>query len=205
MKIAEHTYLVTAILPDRVGILRDVTGAVFNSGGNLTDLRQMIVGGVFLVSCVAQFVEKDFPVPDKLRETIIKSLPEKDAVVSVIPYASSFDTDVPVKGERYVASVSGPDRPGRVHLIAATFAANGVNVEDWRHDLSDSNHALTIGIVRIPPECDVAKLKKELAEKLSPFNLAANLCHENIFKATNEVGPISSLLGRDIEVEAEHA
>ena len=194
MKIAEHTFLITVMLPDRVGILRDVTGVVFKHGGNLTDLRQMVIGGVFSLSCVAEFTDAEKPEAGVLRETILAQLPESDVIVAVMPCAADSFSEPAVEGERYVASISGPDRPGRVYTIAKIFAASGVNVEDWRHDLSDINRALTIGIVRVPTGCDVAKLQKELADKLSPFDLATSLRHENIFRATNEVGPISALL-----------
>ncbi|MBQ6102747.1 MAG: ACT domain-containing protein, partial [Kiritimatiellae bacterium] len=97
-------------------------------------------------------------------------------------------------GERYVASVMGPDRPGRIHEIARIFADAGVNVEDWRHDFSDPERTLTVGIVTVPASCDVAALQKKLADTLGPTGLATSLRHENIFRATNEVGPIRNLL-----------
>ena len=97
-------------------------------------------------------------------------------------------------GERYVASVMGPDRPGRIHEIARIFADAGVNVEDWRHDFSDPARTLTVGIVTVPPSCDVTALQKTLADTLGPTGLATSLRHENIFRATNEVGPIRNLL-----------
>lgn len=187
-----NTYLITAVLPDRVGILRDVTGVIFKQGGNLTDLRQMIMGGVFSLSCVAEF-ESCHDVA-ALRSAILAGLPEKDANVIVIPCALHSSDNSPVAGERYAAAVSGPDRPGRVHMIAKIFASHGVNVEDWRHDLSDPNRALTIGLVRVPAGCDVQKLQSELAADMAKFNMVASLRHENIFRATNEVGPIDALL-----------
>ena len=192
MDDTDKTFLITAMLPDRVGILRDITGVIFLQGGNLTDLRQTIIGGVFSLSCVAEF--KGAPDPAKLRAAIAADLPEKDAQVCTMPCAAAtFDAPSAV-GERYVAAVSGPDRPGRVHAIAEIFAAHGVNVEDWRHDLSDRDHALTIGIVTVPDACDVRRLQHELSGKLEPFGMAVSLRHENIFRATNEVGPIDALM-----------
>ena len=43
MDDTDKTFLITAMLPDRVGILRDITGVIFLQGGNLTDLRQTII------------------------------------------------------------------------------------------------------------------------------------------------------------------
>ena len=188
----DKTFLITAMLPDRVGILRDITGVIFLQGGNLTDLRQTIIGGVFSLSCVAEFTGA--PDPARRCAAIAADRPEKDAQISVMPCAAATFDSPPAAGERYVAAVSGPDRPGRVHAIAEIFAANGVNVEDWRHDLSNRDRALTIGIVTVPDACDVRRLQRELSDKLAPFGMAVSLRHENIFRATNEVGPIDALM-----------
>ena len=178
-------FLVTTALPDRVGILRDVTGALFARGANFTDLRQTVIGGVFTLSAIAEF---EAPAdPDSLVAAVRAALPERDACVDVRPCApvarrasdgtgrsalsiTRLSSGAAPAGERYVASVMGPDRPGRIHEIARIFADAGVNVEDWRHDFSDPERTLTIGIVTVPPSCDVPG-------------------------ATNEVGPIRTLLG----------
>ena len=203
-------FLVTVALPDRVGILRDVTGALFALGANFTDLRQTVVGGIFTLSAVAEF---EAPAdPGALVAAVRAALPEKDACVDVRPCAPrpapaaagaraslsigrvSSSAGAAAAGERYVASVMGPDRPGRIHEIARIFADAGVNVEDWRHDFADPARTLTIGIVTVPPSCDVAVLQRTLADTLGPTGLATSLRHENIFRATNEVGPIRTLL-----------
>ena len=57
-----------------------------------------------------------------------------------------------------------------------------------------AERTLTVGIVTVPPDCDVAALQRSLADALGPTGLATSLRHENIFRATNEVGPIRNLL-----------
>ena len=195
-------FLVTAVLPDRVGILRDVSGALFQAGANLTDLRQTVVGGVFTLVAIAEFPPEgprvreaewlDYDVETRIQLAVRAALPDKVARVFAQPCAA-HDAP-PAAGERYVASVVGPDRPGRIHEIARIFADAGVNAEDWRHDFSDPEHTLTVGIVTVPPSCDVTALQKALADTLGPTGLATSLRHENIFRATNEVGPIRTLL-----------
>lgn len=195
-------FLVTAVLPDRVGILRDVTGALFNSGANLTDLRQTVVGGVYTLVAIAEFPPDgprarepewlDYDVETRIQLAVRAALPDKVARVFAQPCAA-HDAP-PAAGERYVVSVVGPDRPGRVHEIARILADAGVNAEDWRHDFSDPERTLTVGIVTVPPSCDVTALQKSLADALGPTGLATSLRHENIFRATNEVGPIRNLL-----------
>lgn len=194
-------FLVTTALPDRVGILRDVTGALYALGANFTDLRQTVVGGIFTLSAIAEF---EAPAdPAALAGAVRAALPEKDACVDVRPCAAPAShvamrierTSAPrAAGERYVVSVTGPDSPGRIHRIAKVFAAHGANVEDWRHDLSDPARTLTIGVVTIPASADLAALRAALDAELAPLGLSTSLLHENIFRATNEVGPISVLL-----------
>ena len=194
-------FLVTTALPDRVGILRDVTGALYALGANFTDLRQTVVGGIFTLSAIAEF---EAPAdPAALAAAVRAALPEKDACVDVRPCAAPAShvamrierTSAPrPSGERYVVSVTGPDSPGRIHRIAKVFAAHGANVEDWRHDLSDPARTLTIGVVTIPASADLAALRAALDAELAPLGLSTSLLHENIFRATNEVGPISVLL-----------
>ena len=195
-------FLVTTALPDRVGILRDVTGALYALGANFTDLRQTVVGGIFTLSAIAEF---ETPADAAaLAAAVRAALPEQDACVDFRPCAAPAShvamrierTSAPrTAGERYVVSVTGPDSPGRIHRIAKVFAAHGANVEDWRHDLSDPVRTLTIGVVTIPPAADLAALRAALDAELAPLGLSTSLLHENIFRATNEVGPIRTLLG----------
>ena len=200
-------FLVTTALPDRVGILRDVTGALFALGANFTDLRQTVVGGIFTLSAIAEFESPADPAA--LAAAVRAALPEKDACVDVRPCAAPAShvamrierTSVPRgAGGRYVVSVTGPDSPGRIHRIAKVFAAHGANVEDWRHDLSDPARTLTIGVVTIPASADLAALRAALDAELAPLGLSTSLLQENIFRATNEVGPISALIGGGIAV-----
>ena len=187
-------FLVTVALPDRVGILRDATGALFAKGANFTDLRQSVVGGVFTLLAVAEFPSATDAPPDPaaLAIAVREALPEKDACIDVRPCPPPMDAPA---GERYVAAFTGPDCPGRIHRIAKVFAGRGVNVEDWRHDLTDPEHTLTIGVVTLPGHCDPADVRAALEKELAPLRLAVSLLHENIFRATNEVGPIAELLG----------
>lgn len=195
----DRCLLVTVIADDRVGVIRDVSGALFKCGGNLVDLRQMVIGGVFTLHCVTEF--ENGADPAEIRATVRAALGDPRAEVAVRPLPKAVVSAA--GGERYVAAASGPDRPGRVNRITTVLARHHVNVEDWRHDLSDpAGRALTIGVVTVPAGCDVAAVARDLREALAPEGVATSLRHENIFRATNEVGPIDELLNRR---EAPHA
>ena len=186
-------FLVSTILKDRVGILRDVSGALCRLGANLTDLRQNVIGGMFVLDAIAEF--GDEIADHAITFSVLSALGSPSATVSVVECgpAATQSAARTVDGERYVASFTGPDRPGRIHAIAEIFARHGANVEDWRHDLSDPAHTLTVGVVTLAPGSDPLAIQKELRDTFGPMGLAASLLHENIFRATNEVGPIIDL------------
>ena len=193
MKETSKNFLITVILKDRVGILRDITDVIYRSGGNLTDVRQNVMAGQFVLNCLVEFEQETKQLDFKL--ALMNSLPENSAQFVATPIsATAAKRTKQSQGGRYVAAVSGPDKPGRVYKIADFFAARGVNVEDWKHDFSNPPNALTIGIVTIPPTADLAKMQSELSAAMTTDGLKASLTHENIFRATNEVGPISSLV-----------
>ncbi|MGI6495128.1 MAG: glycine cleavage system protein R [Kiritimatiellia bacterium] len=190
-------YLVTTVLADRVGIIRDVSGALFALGANLTDVRQAVIGGMFVLNAIAEFeAPRDAgEIRAKVSEALAGASPA--AGISVLPCGPAVAQSGArtVDGDRYVASFSGPDRPGRIHAIAEIFARHGANVEDWRHDLSDPARTLTIGVVTLAAGSDPLALQDELRDAFAPLGLATSLLHENIFRATNEVGPIVQLFG----------
>lgn len=189
-------FLVTVIADDRVGIIRDVTKALADAGANLTDLRQNVMRGVFTLHCAAEF--RDSAAGDAAFAALQLAF-ERDPSAEISFRALKASAPSPhasKRGGHYVAAISGPDRPGRINLVTTVLAKRKVNVEDWRHDLSDLGNALTIGLVTLPPDVDPAVLAADLKAALAPHGLAVSLRHENIFRATNEVGPIDSLLTR---------
>lgn len=191
----KRIFLASVVMPDRVGILRDATGALFRLGANIVDLRQNVTGGFFTLLALCEFPQDCQPDALRVRDELFAAVACDSAMVS---FSAAPSEKTPVHSERYVAAFIGPDAPGRIAKIAEVFAAAGANVEDWRHDLSNPERTLTIGVVSIPDSCDVSKLRSELENALSPMRLAVSLMHENIFRATNEVGPISKLLSSSI-------
>ena len=191
-----ETFSITVVVADRVGVLRDVAKTVFVLGGNLVDLRQAVVCGCFTLTCIAQFEEA----PDgaegvaaALRGALV-SAGDANPGAHVHPYDLK-PAAAPAGGERYVFAVDGVDRPGRVYRIAQIFAEHGVNVEDWSHVLQeDAVNAFNSGTVTVPAGVDTAALQREFTRRMAECGYKAALLHENIFRATNGIGPIHSLL-----------
>jgi hypothetical protein len=51
-----------------------------------------------------------------------------------------------------------------------------------------------IAQVAVPEAADFRLLQEAFRDAMAPRGLTALLCHENIFRATNEIGPIKALI-----------
>ena len=184
-------YAASVILPDRVGILRDVSTAVSAIGGNLIDLRQLVVAGCFTLTFVVTFA--DGAAAEELRTALSDALSGDTAAINVLPYGTDH-APVVERGSRYVFTVSGPDGPGRVSEVSQFFVERGINIEDLQRSEMKDGSILNVGLVTIPDSVDLRAVQQEFSRLLDPLGLTTRLLHENIFRATNEIGPIHALL-----------
>lgn len=187
--IPNNRLLVVVLLPDRVGILRDVTGAVLAHQGNIEGIRQNVVDGFFSLVCTAAFPASVDA--DSLRRSIAAGL-EPEASILVRAYTAAPPAPLP-HGSHYVAMTRGPDRPGTIHAISSFFVDHGINIEDWQVAMEGPDVIYMAQIV-LPADADFSSIQKRFQSSLAARGLAAAICHENIFRATNEVGPIRKLL-----------
>ena len=179
---------ISVLLPDRIGLLCDTTGVLFRAGGNINAVRETLLDGFFSLICTVTF---ETPVdPAALRQGLRAVLGE-EAEISAHPFSENPRPVLP-QGARFIAVTHGPDKPGTIHGIAQFFAGRGVNITDW--SLSEEDGRITyIASVVLPPETDFRTLQTDFRACMTPLGLAANLCHENIFRATGEIGPIKGI------------
>jgi len=183
-------YVVSVLVADRVGILRDVTTAVTDMGANIDGISQTIVAGYFTVILTATFPESHSPAD--IQEAILHHFARHEAAVMVQPYAAS-EQRAPVKGSRYIVTITGRDRPRIMKTITTYFADKGINIEDWYVDFEGEN-VRHIGEVTVPRLLDIKQVQDEFQQLLAALGLDTNFQHENIFRATNEIGAIATLL-----------
>ena len=183
--------VVAVLLPDRVGILRDVTAAIFELGGNIAGIRQTVVDGFFSLVFTS---EHPAEVTSEDIRTKLAGCLEPDAAIVVQTY-TSHPPPALAAGARYVAMTRGLDRPGTIHAISAFFVEYGINIEDWQADNEGADVIYTAQVV-LPASADFRQIQNAFRARMTGRGLTATICHENIFRATNEIGPIKGLLGR---------
>jgi len=189
---SKSRYVISVLVSDRVGVLRDITSAVTDLGANIDGISQTVVEGYFTVILTATFDKPSSP--DKIRSAILENFRQDEASVAVRPHEKKGPPRRTVDGEGYVATITGKDRAGILKAVTSFLASKGINVEDWYVEFH-GDYVTHIGEITVPRALDIKQIQEEFKQVVAPLGLRACFQHENIFRATNEVGPIKSLLG----------
>ena len=184
-------FVTSVLVPDRVGLLRDVTQAVFSLEGNIGGIRQTVVGGFFTLVFTSEHPAQ--VTPEALRALLNASL-ESEAVVTVLDSPETREA-VLSEGSRFVVMTRGEDKPGTIFAITSFLVDHGVNIEDWMVE-EEAGQVVYIAQVVVPEAADFRAIQEGFRAAMAERGLIGLLCHENIFRATNEVGPIKSLIGK---------
>lgn len=188
--MSKHTYLVSVITPDRVGLTRDIAQTIVDLQGYISDMRQVIVSGFFSLIFVTEHTED---VGTRLHDALRAVLPE-GAVLSIMPNPEGVRAAMPQVGPRYVAIASGEDKPGIMLAISSFMASHNINIEDWS-TLFDGPHVTHLAYITFRAPCtDLKAVQAEYKKVMSDLGFTAQLCHEDIFRATGEVAPIKSII-----------
>jgi predicted amino acid-binding ACT domain protein len=193
MKTAKiRRFVISVLIRDRVGILRDITSAVTNMGANIDGISQTVVAGYFTVTLTATFLaNRD---PDEISRRVVENFVKDEVSVVVRPYEGLPAARPAVEGDGYIVIVTGKDREGILKAITTFMASKGINIEDWQVEF-DGKDVRHIGEITVPAVLDIKQMQDEFRRILTPMKLSCYMQHENIFRATNEIGPIKSLLG----------
>ncbi|MBI2440840.1 MAG: ACT domain-containing protein [Lentisphaerae bacterium] len=185
----EQRYVISVLIADRVGILSAITAAVTDLGANIVGISQTVEQGYFTVIMIVAFAQ---PVgPEAIRHAILNRFDQDEASVLVRPFQAQ--RQAPGTGDRYVLTMAGRDRPGILKALTGYLAGKKINIEDLFFRIV-GDKVTHVGEVTVPAQLDLKQTQDELRAVMAPFALVVNLQHENLFRATNEVGAIRHLL-----------
>jgi glycine cleavage system transcriptional repressor len=170
----DKTYLVlTAVGPDRPGLVSEIASAIHAAGANLEDSRMAILGGEFALllllsgpEAAATAVEKATgPLGEKLGLRVLSKRTGRGAQRNFLPYR---------------ISVTGFDRPGIVLRVSEILARRGVNVASLESRLAYAPLSGTPMFVleaelQVPSEVALSELRRELAAQCDEENLDLTL------------------------------
>ena len=157
----KHYLVLTAVGPDRPGLVSEISSLILAAGANLEDSRMAILGGEFalllLVSGQPQAIDEVERRAGALGERLGLRMLTK-ATTSPLG-ARDFLS--------YQIRVTGVDRPGIVQRVSAVLAGRGVNVASLESRLSyapESGTPMFIleAALQIPSAVALADLRREL-------------------------------------------
>ena len=190
MKTNPTRYVISVLIADRPGILRDITATVSALGANIDGIRQTVVAGYFTVMLTASLPETCLP--EALQARMLKSFTPGEASITVVPYESR-KVRSESEADRYMVTLTGEDHTGILKAVTQFFAERGINIEDWNVEFL-GNHITHVGQVSIPKPLDIKQIQVEFRHLADTLNLHGAIQHEFIFRAINEIGPIRHLL-----------
>ncbi len=182
-------YVLSVLVADRVGILREITTAVTELGANITGISQTVVQGYFTVILIAEF-EKEIT-EEALRLAVQNRFRADEASVIVKQFTPA--KRAATGGDRYILTMSGRDRPGILKTLTGYLAEKKINIEDLFFRIA-GEHVTHIGEVSVPGRLDVKQVQSELCALMAPLGLTVSMQHENLFRAMNEVGSVGLML-----------
>jgi glycine cleavage system transcriptional repressor len=152
----------TAVGPDRVGIVDDLSGIVAGHGGNIEESKMAVLGGEF---AAVMLVAMD---PTAMAElsSALPSLQDRLGLRLEIKHTRRQET--PATGRPYLLETVSLDTPGIVHAVTAILKTYGINIEEletatqpapWTGAPMFRMRATII----LAPQVSVAKLKADLA------------------------------------------
>ena len=131
MNTGTAKYVINVVTRDQVGIIANVSDALFRLGGNLEALSQTVVWGWFTMIVCGTFPE-DVAAGDIA--TAVENAGDYRAIV--LPHREG-GAQAPGPGEPFVVTVKGDDKPGIVRRLTRCFSEKGINIDDVWFEVHD--------------------------------------------------------------------
>ena len=160
-------YALSAIGQDHPGIVADVAGLIFESGGNLEDSSMAILGNQFALLILLSGTGAEF---QYRLSTGCKRLEwEKRLSIFLTPVEEPASLPKPREiTEPYELSTTGLDRMGIVYHVCRLIADQGINIADMHTKTIPSPESGTpIFNMRVMLQVPVEVSSTELLEKLN--------------------------------------
>jgi glycine cleavage system transcriptional repressor len=178
--------VISVMSKDRPGIIADITGAILNLGGDLADLNQSVLGGYFTMILIAEF---DNTVT---AEDVFAGFSHIDSETRIEANIKEMDVDLEIeKGklpkETFVVTAQAINRKGLVKVIGDFFYSRNINVLDLITTREKQSYTMMFQVDL--SEIDSMKtLRSEIQELAAKEKLDLVLQHNDIFRATHEIG-----------------
>jgi glycine cleavage system transcriptional repressor len=161
--------VITAVGPDRPGLVKALTGKLAEAGGNVADSRMVNLRGQFAVILLAQ-------VPEAAVDRVCAAVQDAGKSVGLtVSIARGSAAAPPRPGIPFKLRAYAMDQPGIVHRITHLLDQHGVNIEELATRLEPGSYTgtplftMTLTMT-VPPDVKVARLRSDLAALCDTLN-----------------------------------
>jgi len=177
--------VLTAVGPDRVGIVDDLSGAVTGAGANIEESKMAVLGGEFAVIMLVSGSEAS-------QQSLCVSLPALGEKLGLrVTCQPTHEPRAEEKGRPYLLTAVCLDTPGIVHSVTALLRTHAINIEDLETETAAAPWTgapmfrLSAHLV-IGPSVSIGALKEELARLQREHDL--DIVLKPVFAAGAESG-----------------
>ena len=166
--------LISAVGPDRPGIVGELTGRLHDAGGNLLDSRMVNLRGQFAMMLVVE-------VPADSAERVAEALPAAGREMGLeLTVQPAPQAPAAVEGMRYRLKTYSLDQPGIIARLSKVLRDRGVNIEELsarQESAAFAGDPLFIAEMRltIPKTVPLRALRDQLEALCSEMNCDIDL------------------------------
>lgn len=166
----KHQELVlTAVGPDRPGLVSDVTGVLLAAGANVADSRMVNLRGQFALLVLVEGAEA---VLARVRASLESEAPKLGLRITI---DSERRVETAAGGIPYRLRTYSSDQPGIVHRVSELLRRRNINIESLSTSLSAAPFAGTSVftldlLMTVPADVPLHSLRDELARVAAQLN-----------------------------------
>lgn len=166
--------VITALGNDKPGIVNELSKAILDNGGNITESRMMVLSGEFAIMLLVTGTKEGIANINSKLDEMGKAL----GLTIIAKETEQQESDQ--KRLPYQVSVISMDHPGIVHNISDFLSSHNLNIEEIETNTYPAAHTGTPMfsldmIISIPADSSVRSLRDEFLLFCDDLNLDASL------------------------------
>jgi len=173
----KHSLVLTAVGPDRPGLVDELTGFLLQRGANIADSRMVNLRGQFAVIMLVELAGEARAI-ESLKADLPGVAQKVGLPVTLVPQGAGAPSGAGAGGGGgmpFSLKVTAMDQPGIVHRVTHLLHQHGANVEDLTTELEEGAYTGTpLFTMRLrmtaPSKLPVRQLRQDLAALCDELN-----------------------------------
>jgi len=166
--------IITAVGPDRPGIVGELTGHLHSAGANILDSRMVNLRGEFAMMIL---LEASSEAAEKLQRELVDIGKQMGLTISTAAQTAAAQA---VHGLPYRLKTYSLDQPGIVARLTNLLRSHGVNIEElsaWQQSAAFTGDPIFLTEIQltVPPKVSLRDLRTELEALCNELNCDVDL------------------------------